>query len=347
MSAILGQAVELGQINKELKKLWEADEAATNASLMNLAIYSEREGSLEENSEAIVELTREHACRALLVELNTLAEKTSVESWVTAQCHLAHGRKTVCCEQLAFRLNGRVVGRMRNTLFSNLSSDLPLVFWWQGPLSERFDERFYRLLDRFIFDSSDWSNVEADFPRVAAAVEDSRCKMVVQDLAWTRTFHYRLAIAGLFDDPVAQAMLGDLDTVSIVGNAGNWTSSWFLVAWLAVQAQWVLKEKTASGFVFETLEGVKVLVNLDLREEGPSISSVKLSGGEVAVEVVRSSDLQHLELALLSPNHEVRQVAPADPEPQVSLVAEQLSRGGKNSLFRKTWPMFFAMLAKG
>lgn len=344
MSAILGQPVELGQINKELKKLWEADEAATNASLMNLAIYSEREGSLEDNSEVIMELTREHACRALLVELVTSAEEASIESWVTAQCHLAHGRKTVCCEQLSFRLRGRVVGRMRNTLFANLSSDLPLVFWWQGGLSDRFDERFYRLLDRFLFDSSEWSDVAGDFEKVATAVEDSRCKMVVQDLAWTRTFHYRLAIAGLFDDPVAQTLLQELKTISIVGNQKNWTSSWFLLSWLAVQAQWSLKSKTSEGFEFETEEGQIIAVNLELKSEGPSISSVKFSGGETTVSVARSADLEHLELELLSPHHEVRQVAPADPESQASLVAEQLSRGGKNSLFRKTWPLFFEML---
>lgn len=37
----LGMPVEVGAIDGELKKLWEADEASTNASLMNFLVYTE------------------------------------------------------------------------------------------------------------------------------------------------------------------------------------------------------------------------------------------------------------------------------------------------------------------
>ena len=37
----LGIPVEVGAIDGELKKLWEADEASTNASLMNFLVYTE------------------------------------------------------------------------------------------------------------------------------------------------------------------------------------------------------------------------------------------------------------------------------------------------------------------
>jgi len=43
----LGTPVEIQDIEKELRQLWEKDEARTNASLMNFAVYSEQEGSLE------------------------------------------------------------------------------------------------------------------------------------------------------------------------------------------------------------------------------------------------------------------------------------------------------------
>ena len=45
----LGREVPVGSIDKELRKLWEEDEARTNASLMNLAVYSEAPGALEKN----------------------------------------------------------------------------------------------------------------------------------------------------------------------------------------------------------------------------------------------------------------------------------------------------------
>ncbi|MGJ8726427.1 MAG: glucose-6-phosphate dehydrogenase assembly protein OpcA [Roseibacillus sp.] len=344
MSAILGQPVEIGAISKELKKLWEADEAATNASLMNFAVYSEQAGALEENSEAIFELTREHSCRAILVEMQRTAPVSQVEAWVTAHCHLAHGRKTVCCEQLSFRLKGKAIGRMRNTLFANLNSDLPLVFWWQGELSELFEERLYRLTNRFIVDSAEWSDVSAGFMRLSDAVADSRCQMAVQDLAWTRTYHFRLGVAGLFDDPIAQAMLSEVKTVKIAGQQGHWVSAWMMMAWLATQAEWSFQGSKKDQFIFVTQDGREVVVDWQEDDASAPLSLVSLSDGTTSVEVTRKANDPHLSLELKAPGHVVKQVTPADPDDKVGLVAEQLSRGGKNSLFRKIWPVFFEML---
>jgi glucose-6-phosphate dehydrogenase assembly protein OpcA len=344
MNAVLGQPVEIGSIGLELKKLWEADEAATNASLMNFVIYSEKEGILEENSEAIVSLTREHSCRAILVELQRTAPEPSINAWVTAHCHLAHGRKTVCCEQLSFLLKGKALGRMRNTLFANLNSDLPLVFWWQGELSDLFEERLYRLTDRFIVDASDWSDVSAGFVRLRDAVTDSRCQMAVQDLAWTRTYHFRLGIAGLFDDPVAQEMLGKAATIRIAGQKDHWVSAWMMIAWLATQAEWSLLGKSDDQFTFARENGSKIDVQWTADDDGAPLGLVAISDGTTTVSVARKANDSHLALELNSPGHVVKQVTPSDPDEKVDLVAEQLSRGGKNSLFRKVWPLFFEML---
>ena len=62
-TADLGREVALRDIDRELRRLWEADTARTKASLMNLVIFSERPGSLAVNSALTRELTREQACR--------------------------------------------------------------------------------------------------------------------------------------------------------------------------------------------------------------------------------------------------------------------------------------------
>lgn len=347
MSTMLGQPVEVGAIGKELKKLWDDDAAATNASLMNLAVYSEKAGSLDENSEAISTLTREHACRAILVEMERMNPEVSIESWVTAHCHLAHGRKTLCCEQISFRLKGKALGRMRNTLFANLNSDLPLVFWWQGELSELFEERLYRLTDRFIVDASEWADVSAGYNRLRDAVRDSNCQMAVQDLAWTRTYHLRLGVAGLFDDPIAQEMLGEVTTVKITGQGRYWTSAWMMIAWLATQAQWSFEGSEGKDehlFTFQRPHGGKVEVEWMVDDAGAPLGLVSIGNEKTSVSASRKSGERLLHLQLDSPGHIVNQVVPSDPEDQVELVAEQLSRGSKNSLFRKVWPLFFQMI---
>ena len=67
-TSILGEPVEVGQIGKEIKKLWEADGGATTrASLINFAVYCEGAPAAAANTDLINEFTRDHACRALLI----------------------------------------------------------------------------------------------------------------------------------------------------------------------------------------------------------------------------------------------------------------------------------------
>ena len=66
-----GLPVEIGKIDRELKKLWaESGGAMTRASLMNLAVYSEAPGSLPRNTEIISKITEDHACRAIVIGAN-------------------------------------------------------------------------------------------------------------------------------------------------------------------------------------------------------------------------------------------------------------------------------------
>ncbi len=349
----LGREVPVGAIDHELKKLWAEDEARTNASLINLAIYSEVPGSLEENSKAVRTLTREHACRAILISMDFEAKEASIRAWITAHCHLHHGRKSVCCEQLAFALSGRSTGRLHNTVFAHLASDLPLTLWWQGELSWVFDDRFARGVDRFIFDSSEWSDPAASFGKIHHAL-DSRQALVVQDLEWTRSFQIRVSTAALFDDPVALSALGTIDQVRIRYQAGHRVAALQLLAWLATQAGWreaaelaLTDPRDANGgrsFSFESRGGQGVTVTLEPVAEGPPIPLFSLRGGDVTIEVVREGGDHYLCRHLEAPGHCIEEPGPVDPEDSPSLVGEQLSRGGKNSLYRKIFPWFLRLL---
>ncbi|HVJ45235.1 MAG TPA: glucose-6-phosphate dehydrogenase assembly protein OpcA, partial [Luteolibacter sp.] len=220
----LGIEVPVGSIEKELRKLWEQDDAQTNATLMNLAVYCEDKGSLVTNSKIIQKLTSEHACRALLIEINGRSDAPSLRAWITAHCHMSGGKKSVCCEQVAFKLTGTVTGRFRNTVFSHLNSDLPLVFWWQGEISDVFTERLVAVMDRLIIDSSAWKDPAASFDLIDEASQ-ANSDLVLQDLAWTRSWQFRVGIAGLFDDPVAQAALPAAESVEIIHHPSHRNSA--------------------------------------------------------------------------------------------------------------------------
>lgn len=349
----LGREVEVGSIDRELRKLWSEDEARTNASLINLAVYSEHPGALVENSRIMQELTREHACRALLVGIDRAAEQTSIRAWITAHCHLAHGRKSVCSEQIAFALTGRATGRLRNTVFAHLNSDLPLVVWWQGELSPIFSERFHGLVDRFVFDSAEWADPRESFARIGEAMEQSR-QMIIHDLAWSRSHQLRVSLAALFDDPVAQAALPSIDRVEITHQPGQRTAALQLLAWLVVQAGWrdgleldlalAGGARESEGFSFENQGGVPVLATLRVDPEGAPVGSLRLKGGEVRVEVRQEAGARFLSRRLEAPGHAMEAPGPVDPVDPAALLGEQLSRSGRNRLLRKILPRFIRLL---
>ncbi|MCW1914243.1 glucose-6-phosphate dehydrogenase assembly protein OpcA [Luteolibacter sp. GHJ8] len=352
----LGREVPVGSIDKELRKLWEEDEARTNASLMNLAVYSEAPGSLEKNSAAVRELTAEHACRALLIGIDRNAADASIRAWITAHCHLSSGRKSVCCEQIAFALTGKATGRLRNTVFAHLASDLPLIFWWQGELTPIFEDRLYSLVDRFVFDSSEWSDPIASFGTISDAVGSATRELVVQDLAWTRSFQFRVSIAALYDDPLVLAGLPKVDTVEIIHHPDNRGTALQMLAWLAVQAGWrdgmeldlavARRSGNKEGFSFEGPGGVTISATLTADESSAPLGLVSLKGGDTEVSVSREAGAAFLIRRIKCASHVVELPGPVDPDSSAGLIGEQLARGGKNSLFQKILPRFRQLLER-
>ncbi len=338
----LGIEVPVSAIDRELRKLWEQDEARTNASLMNLVVYSEKPGALIANSEIIRELTREHACRAILVGIDRDEPKPNIRAWITAHCHLADGRKSVCCEQIAFHLTGRVTGRFRNTVFAHLNSDLPLIFWWQGELSEILTERLVSVMDRLVIDSSSWADPAASFALIHEASQ-ANPELVIQDHAWTRSWQFRVGIASLFDDPAAQQALPEIDRVEIIYHPDHRNSALQILAWLAVQAGW--KDRVSAGpFAYESATVAEISIDLTADATGPPIASVIIRATNTTVQVTQKAGASHIERHVESAGYKATSLSPIDPTTPAELVAVQLSRGGKNSLYQKILPRFRAML---
>jgi glucose-6-phosphate dehydrogenase assembly protein OpcA len=148
----LGLAVEIGKIDKELKKLWEQSAGAmTRASLINLAVYSEAPDSLARNTQLISQITQNHACLAIVIGADRTAKENRVEAWISAHCHISRaGSKQICSEQLSFLLEGPCTNLLPSIVFSHLDSDLPFYLWWQGDLHDPMDPQLWAWVDRFI-----------------------------------------------------------------------------------------------------------------------------------------------------------------------------------------------------
>ncbi len=270
------------------------------------------------------------------------AAEPSLRAWITAHCHLAEGRKSVCCEQISFYLTGRVTGRFRNTVFAHLNSDLPLVFWWQGELSDILTERLVSVIDRLIIDSSAWNDPAASFRKIE---ENSLANsdLIIQDHAWTRSFQFRIGIASLFDDPVAKAALPGIHTVEIIHHPDHRNTALQMLAWLATQTGWK-DRKSDEGFAYQSGSGVNISTVLRADPASAPLSSLILRAEGTTVQVTYENGASHLRRQIEAGHYKATSLSPADPESPAELVALQLARGGKNSLYQKILPRFRAML---
>jgi glucose-6-phosphate dehydrogenase assembly protein OpcA len=327
----LGLAVEVGRIDRELKRLWaEGGGTKTRASLINLAIYSEAPGSLPENTQTISEITEDHACRAIVIAANPAAKENRVEAWINVHCHVSRaGSKQVCSEQLSFLLEGPCARLLPNIVFSQLDSDLPLVLWWQGEFSDPMDPQLWAWVDRVIYDSQSWRDFETQMQRVEAAQAEAKQRIVLCDLNWTRLVQIRLALAQFFDHPANHGHLDEIDRVEIDHAAGYRSTALLLAGWLAAQLRWMTGDPAAQdSFWFATSTGRMIKVSFH-EKAGEPISRCALRSGSLEFKVAHAQKADLLEVAA----GERRGRLPAGKNDDVRLMSEELMRGGPHKVY--------------
>lgn len=339
--AVLGQEVPVGRVDKALKELWGEENAGTRASLLNFAIYSENGEAVEANTELLAAITREHACRGLLiVALPQAAEadQPKARAWITAHCQLHDGHKSICSEQISFLLEGGGANQLRNIVFAHLDSDLPLAFWWQGELSETFDERLYSVVDLLFIDSSGWKEPCTQFARLQEAQSARSSRFNAYDLSWLRSHLFRTAMATCFQNPAALAELPKLQSVEITHAKGHRVSALQLAAWIGVRLKCRL-EKTAAGVQLVLPEGQAVSLAFREGSGTEALESITLRSANGLFRVSRDCGATHVCTHVELGGHTDEQMLPADHPEDPELITDQLSRLGGKSLYKQVVPM--------
>jgi glucose-6-phosphate dehydrogenase assembly protein OpcA len=332
----LGAPVEIGKIEKELKKLWQDSEGAmTRASLMNLAVYSEEAGSLNKNTQLMAKITENHACRAIVIEADCNAPDDRVDAWVSAHCHVSHaGSKQVCSEQVSFLLKGGCATLLPNIVFSHLDSDLPFYLWWQEEFREPMDAQLWEWVDRFIYDSHGWKDFPAQMALVETAHREAKQRLVLCDLNWTRLDHVRFAVAQFFDHPASHHRLTKISNVRIDFAPGFRSTAFLFTGWLGAQLDW-RPEKTSSSNKLRFTGPARRNIEVELRErEGQPINEIALTAGDVEFRVTRAECGDLLEISRERPGENpMRQLMPAGKNDPVNLMSEELMRGGAHHVY--------------
>ena len=326
-----GIAVEIGKIDRELKKLWaEGGGAKTRASLINLAVYSEAPGSLPINTKIISDMTEDHACRAIVISANPQAKENRVEAWINVHCHVSRtGSKQVCSEQLSFLLEGPSARLLPNIVFSQLDSDLPLVLWWQGELSDPMDPQLWAWVDRVVYDSQTWKDFRTQMERLETAQSEAKQRIVLCDLNWTRLYQIRLALAQFFDHPSMQKRFDEIENVEINFAPGFRSTALLLAGWLAAQLEWSEGKQTDKvALTFRGRKKKEIRIALS-EKEGEPIGRCALCCGSVEFAVAHAAKADLLDVAA----GERACRMPAGKNDVVRLMGEELMRGGPHRVY--------------
>jgi glucose-6-phosphate dehydrogenase assembly protein OpcA len=334
-TASIGVAVDLGEIDHELKKLWQENEgSATRASLMNLAIYSEEPGSLQKNTQLMAKITENHACRAIVVEADCKGEGDRVEAWISAHCHVAPGSNKVCSEQISFLISGGCTKQLPSIVLSHLDSDLPFYLWWQQEFREPADPQIWAWIDRVIYDSQNWRDCRTQLRLLESAQKEANQRIVLCDLNWTRLDNLRFALAQFFDHPASHHRLAKIEKVRI-DFAPNFRSTALLFAgWLGAQLGWSLeKSRSSNELRFRSNSGQKVDVQL-CEGEGQPVHEIELTSGDAQFRVTYAQCGDLLEVSRETRRKErMPQLMPAGKNDLIGLVSEELMRGGPHHVY--------------
>ena len=331
-----GIAVELGQIQRELKKLWqESDKVARRASRLNLVIYNSGPSSIRANTALVEKITRQHALRAILIAAKPQLPGNHVRAWVNAHCQVSKsGARQRCSEQIAFELTGeaRQAGLTPNIVFGHLDSDLPLYLWRQGEFQSP-SEQLMAWVDRLIFDSAEWANPAAQFAIVRRITHLHSLEDSIADLNWTRHAGLRAAVAEQVDAPGSAEILRDLGKVEInyPGGAGARTGALMTAGWLATQLGWTPAADGKGTLSFLSAEGKPVAVKLDGSGdgEGPFVSRVWLQAADGSeFSVSREAGSSFYNACARRDGREQCQVLPVGPQDVADLVSAELVHGG-------------------
>ena len=332
----LGLTVELREIDKELKKLWAQSEGATaRASLINLAVYSEEPDSLEKNTQLVAKITENHACRAIVIRADCAATENEVEAWVSAHCHVTRtGSKQVCSEQISFLLKGPCTKLLPSIVFSHLDSDLPFYLWWQGEFREPMDPQLWAWVDRVIYDSQTWKDFDAQMRLVECAQQEAKQRIVLCDLNWTRLDKVRFALAQFFDHPASHHRFAKIDDVRIDFAPGFRSTAVLFAGWLAAQLNWRAEKPTHAGDL-RFVDSSRRKIDIKLRQKpGEPISEIVVNSREIEFLVTHAKCGDLLEVSRRqSGEKRMPQLMPAGKNDPVSLMSEELMRGGPHQVY--------------
>jgi glucose-6-phosphate dehydrogenase assembly protein OpcA len=169
---------------------------------------------------------------------------------------------------------------------------------------------------------------------VESAQKETKQRIVLCDLNWTRLDKFRFALAQFFDHPTSHHHFAKMKNVRIDFAPGFRSTAVLFAGWLAAQLNWNVEKATRNDALqFVDPSGRKI--DIEVRERnGEPIGQIALNSREVEFVVTRAKCGDLLEVSRGKPREKrMPQLMPAGSNDPVSLMSEELMRGGPHHVY--------------
>lgn len=166
-------------------------------------------------------------------------EDVGVTAQVSAYCPMnKHSQNTlICCEYITLSGTAAALERVGGIVSELTIGDLPKFVWWKATPdpNNALLKRLTSISNCVIFDSSDFSETEADLERLHNLSEQG---IQVADLNWRRLASWQELTAEAFDPPERRIAITEIDQVTLNYEKGNPAQALMFLGWLASRLQW-------------------------------------------------------------------------------------------------------------
>ena len=352
--------VDVASIDQELSMLWksaaDAVEGDTGTSVMractaNVVMYTEDKDAAGRYPSIVQDITVQRPARVILVIGDPSSTESSLDSWISAHCHVpVPGGKQVCSEQITILASGGSVRAVPNLIFSLLVPDEPVILWVDGNILNQKElfQKPLQVTDHFVFDSAYLEKPEEDFAELWELMRKAQERPSVRpfsfgDLNWSRLLEWRGLAAEFFDSPSTREYLLHIDSIRITyedepgTEASGLAQAMLFVGWFAARLGW----KVASSLKREDRRALSI----QLDRSGSSIKAQlvpaptidRLANDVLSFEIktdatkpahfsaVRSKDGFQVETVVQIPGvREIRRLAEMRKRSEAQLVGEQI-----------------------
>lgn len=340
-------APAISELDHDLRAMWKA--AATSreggggiyrAALANLVTPLDPEGHRRFAS-ILVEVTRRHPSRLLLVEIGHEEEPRELTGEVAALCHLRPAGGYVCSEQIVLSGGAGAGPLVPSAVRSLLVGNLPLVLLdLRGGETAPWIEELGERANLHLSDSERIPDIGARRELWRRIGEESRGRM--RDLAWSRLMSWREIVAEAFDAARLTSALRETIEVTIEtgGEAPCSPAAPLLAGWIASRLGWAAPKETSGATRFRNPAGSSVTVRVSAVAGAPGREVRRIQfrspgGKSLDLAVERREGATSAQVEVLAPSRASYEV-PVHERDLVSVIVTELHRHRPNSILRES-----------